>query len=97
MGGTEWYYQSGRDPDRERESVGFVLMSHTIRAALDDGIGAYRLLLGDESYKDRFASADHGLDTVVLSRGLGHAARGAARLAQSAPPGLRRRLRRLSD
>lgn len=97
MGGTEWYYQSGRDPDYERESVGFVLMSHTIRAALDDGMGAYRLLLGDESYKDRFASADHGLDTVLLSRGAGRAAQLAARAAAAAPPGLRKRLRRLSE
>lgn len=97
MGGTEWYYQSGRDPDFERESVGFVLMSHTIRAALDDGMTAYRLLLGDEPYKDRFAGADHGLDTVVLSRGIGRGAQLAARLAQAAPPRLRRRLRKLSD
>ena len=96
-GGNEWYYQSGRDPDFERKSVGFVLMGHTIREALDDGMSAYRLLLGDESYKDRFASADHGLDTIVLSRGAGHGAQLAARLARSAPPRLRRRLRRLSE
>jgi CelD/BcsL family acetyltransferase involved in cellulose biosynthesis len=94
MGGTEWYYQSGRDPDLERESVGFVLMAHTIRAALDDGMSAYRLLLGDESYKDRFANADHGLDTIVVSRGLGRAAQLAARAAESAPPPLRTRIRR---
>lgn len=97
MGGTEWYYQSGRDPDHERESVGFVLMSHTIRAALDDGMSAYRLLLGDESYKDRFANADHGLDTIVLSRGIGRGAQLAARAAAAAPPRLRKRLRRLSE
>jgi CelD/BcsL family acetyltransferase involved in cellulose biosynthesis len=97
MGGNEWYYQSGRDPELERESVGFVLMAHTIRAALNDGMRAYRLLLGDESYKDRFASTDHGLDTIVLSRGVGRAAPLAARAAQAAPPRLRRLLRRLSD
>ena len=97
MGGTEWYYQAGRDPDLERASVGFVLMAHTIRAALNDGMGEYRLLLGDESYKDRFASADHGLETIVLSRGLGRAAELAARGAQKAPPRLRKRLRRLSE
>lgn len=97
MGGTEWYYQAGRDPELERESVGFVLMAHTIRAALDDGMSAYRLLLGDESYKDRFASADHGLDTVVLARGLGRGAQLAARAAQRAPAPVKRRLRRLSE
>ena len=26
----DWYYQSGRDPDWERQSVGFVLLAHTI-------------------------------------------------------------------
>jgi CelD/BcsL family acetyltransferase involved in cellulose biosynthesis len=97
IGGTEWYYQSGRDPEFERESVGFVLMAHTIREALNDGMDAYRLLLGDESYKDRFATADHGLDTIVMSRGLGRLAPLAARAAQAAPHGLRKRLRRLSE
>src|SRR5207253_37282 len=66
MGGAEWYYQAGRDPALEREAVGFVLMAHTVRAALDDGMREYRLLLGGESYKDRLANADHGLETVAL-------------------------------
>jgi CelD/BcsL family acetyltransferase involved in cellulose biosynthesis len=95
MGGAEWYYQAGRDPALERESVGFVLMSHTIREAFDAGIPTYRMLLGDEAYKDRFANADHGLETVVVPRGVrGRAALAALRAAAAAPPGLRRRLRR---
>ena len=36
--GAEFYYQSGRDPMWEGSSVGFVLLSHTIRDALDHGI-----------------------------------------------------------
>jgi CelD/BcsL family acetyltransferase involved in cellulose biosynthesis len=96
FGGIEWYYQAGRDPALEREAVGFVLMAHTIRSALDDGMSEYRLLLGGEAYKDRFASADHGLETIILARGpLGRSARAAARMAASAPPGLRKRLRRI--
>ena len=97
MGGAEWYYQAGRDPALERESVGFVLMAHTIREALDAGMREYRLLLGDESYKDRFASAEHGLETVMTGRGLGRAATVAARAARSAPAPLRRRLRRATE
>ena len=94
FGGAEWYYQAGRDPDLEREAVGFVLMAHTVREALNDGVSEYRLLLGGEAYKDRFATADPGLETVVWARGArGRAARSAARAALAAPPGLRRRLR----
>jgi CelD/BcsL family acetyltransferase involved in cellulose biosynthesis len=65
-GGAEWYYQAGRDP--RVASAGFVLLAHTIRAALDDGIGEYRLLRGDEPYKLRFATADAPLETVMLGR-----------------------------
>jgi CelD/BcsL family acetyltransferase involved in cellulose biosynthesis len=95
FGGCEWYYQAGRDPALEREAVGFVLMAHTIRAALDDGVREYRLLLGGEAYKDRFATADPGLETVVLARGAtGRLARSAARTALKVPSSWRRRLRR---
>jgi CelD/BcsL family acetyltransferase involved in cellulose biosynthesis len=65
----EWYYQSGRNPGWERQSVGFVLMARTIQAAFDDGMLEYRLLRGGEGYKERFASDDPGLETAVLARG----------------------------
>ena len=97
LGGAEWYYQAGRDPELEREAVGFVLMAHTVRAALDDGVREYRLLLGGEGYKDRFSNADHGLDTVLLGRGaVGRGVEVAAARAASAPPGLRERLKRFA-
>jgi CelD/BcsL family acetyltransferase involved in cellulose biosynthesis len=97
FGGAEWYYQAGRDPALEREAVGFVLMAHTIRAALDDGVSEYRLLLGGEAYKDRFANADHGLDTVLLARGaVGRTVGAAAGAAASAPPSLRSRFKRFA-
>ena len=80
-GGDEWFYQSGRDPELERTSVGFVLLAHTVREAADDGVSTYRLLRGDEGYKARWASDDPGLETVVLVRGpLGRAALAAADL-----------------
>lgn len=80
----DWYYQSGRDPDWERQSVGFVLLAHTIAGAFDDGMLEYRLLRGGEGYKDRFASDDPGLETVALARGVvGRAALTAARGARS--------------
>ncbi|HEX8742084.1 MAG TPA: GNAT family N-acetyltransferase [Thermoleophilaceae bacterium] len=96
FGGIEWYYQAGRDPALERENVGFVLLVHTIRTALDDGMREYRLLLGGESYKDRFANADHGLETVALGRGArGRAAIAAVAAADRGPEPVRRRMKSL--
>jgi CelD/BcsL family acetyltransferase involved in cellulose biosynthesis len=89
----DWYYQSGRDPEWERQSVGFVLLAHTIRQAFDDGMLEYRLLRGGEEYKGRFASGDAGLETVALPRGLlGRGALLAAGAARSMPPAARERL-----
>ena len=90
---AESYYQSGRDPDWDRSSVGLVLLAHTIRAAMDDGMREYRLLRGGEAYKERFATADPGVETLACGRGAGGRAlalvgRAAARL----PEGLRHRL-----
>lgn len=70
FGDVESFYQSGRDPRLERDSVGFVLLAHTIREALDDGVREYRLLRGDEPYKYRFADADPGVVTVAVGRGM---------------------------
>jgi CelD/BcsL family acetyltransferase involved in cellulose biosynthesis len=77
--GIESYYQAGRDPARSDESVGFVLLAHTIREAAQDGMHEYRLLRGAEAFKRRFAEADPGLETFVLERGVpGRIARIAA-------------------
>ena len=93
----DWYYQSGRDPEWERQSVGFVLLSHTISRAFDDGMLEYRLLRGGEDYKGRFASDDRGLETLALPRGpMGRAALLAARVARSVPAAGRRRLVKLA-
>ncbi len=64
--GVECYYQAGRDPAWDRASVGFVLLAHSIRAALEDGAGEYWFLRGNESYKYRFATDDSGLETIAL-------------------------------
>jgi CelD/BcsL family acetyltransferase involved in cellulose biosynthesis len=69
--GVESYYQAGRDPERSDESVGFVLLAHTIREAARDGMREYRLLRGAEAFKRRFADADPGLETFAIARGIG--------------------------
>ena len=66
--GREFYYQAGRDPEFANLSIGSVLLAHTIRAALNDGVREYRLLRGDESYKYRFASMDPGVETIAYGR-----------------------------
>ncbi len=87
FGGTEFFYQGGRDPRFDPLSVGFLMLTWTIKSAFDDGLRRYAFLRGDEPYKDRFASADEGLETRLCGRGpIGGAVAAAMR---SAP--LRRR------
>ena len=67
--GVESYYQSGREPGLDRESLGTVMLTHAIRSAAADGVRIFSLLRGQEGYKYRFATEDHGLDTVCTTRG----------------------------
>jgi CelD/BcsL family acetyltransferase involved in cellulose biosynthesis len=79
--GVESYYQAGRDPAFRDESVGFVLLAHSIREAAEEGVVEYRLLRGAERFKLRFADADPGVETFAPARGAtGRAARTAAAL-----------------
>ncbi len=66
--GTDSYYQGGRDPERERDSVGFVLMAHTVRDAVRSGVGRYKLLLGAEEYKKRFSNQVPSVETFAATR-----------------------------
>ncbi|HWT92394.1 MAG TPA: GNAT family N-acetyltransferase, partial [Solirubrobacteraceae bacterium] len=88
-GGSEWYYQLGRDPAWNAASIGFVLLTHVLRSAFEDGLRCFRFGLGGEDYKDRFADADPGLHTAVLAAGIVNAttvaaARGLRRLPERA-------------
>jgi CelD/BcsL family acetyltransferase involved in cellulose biosynthesis len=60
------YYQGGFSPRRARESVGFVLLAHTIRSAFEEGAEQYDLLLGGENYKARFATDTREVQTIAL-------------------------------
>jgi CelD/BcsL family acetyltransferase involved in cellulose biosynthesis len=85
---AEFDYQGGRDPDWKSASVGLVLVAHSIRRALEDGMREYRFLRGDEPYKYRFADHDPGLETFAMShgpRGAAVAAAGAMLGGQLAP------------
>jgi CelD/BcsL family acetyltransferase involved in cellulose biosynthesis len=89
--GRDWYYQFGRDPQWDRYKLGFVLLAHTVRDAFEAGATAYHFGLGGEEYKDRFATHDPGLDTVVAGRPVAvRAVAAAAAAAQRLPDGPRR-------
>jgi len=94
--GVESFFQSGRDPDWEEHNVGFVLLTHTIRSAFEDGMARYAFLRGDEPYKDRFASGDRGLETRAVARGpVAGALLRAGVGVTNRVPALRRRLVRM--
>ena len=46
-----YFYQSGLDPEFEKQSVGLVTMGLAIRKAIEEGVEEYDLLHGDEPYK----------------------------------------------
>jgi CelD/BcsL family acetyltransferase involved in cellulose biosynthesis len=92
FGGADWYYQFGRDPEWDRESVGLVLLAHTLREAMADGLGEYRLLRGSEPYKDRFSTRDPGIQTVAVPAGVGGRAAVVAAERALAVPAARRAL-----
>jgi CelD/BcsL family acetyltransferase involved in cellulose biosynthesis len=95
-GGVESFYQSGRAPGFERDSLGTVMLTHAIRSAAADGIRTFALLRGHERYKYRFATSDHGLETICTSRGrfatTAVAALEALTLSNTMRAALRRRL-----
>ena len=94
--GIESYYQAGRDPRLGEQSVGFVLLAHSIRQAAEEGMHEYRLLRGNESFKLRFAHADPGVQTFVLARGIAGRAAAMAAAAGLRSDTARSALRRLA-
>jgi CelD/BcsL family acetyltransferase involved in cellulose biosynthesis len=91
FGAVDWYYQAGRDPAWDRAAVGFVLLAHSIREAMADGMREYRFGRGDEGYKSRFAGEQSTVETVALGRGL----KGRVAVAAAGQRQARRLLRRV--
>ncbi len=69
FGDVDSFYQTGRDPDLDRTSIGLTILGHSMREAADDGQTEYRLLRGNESYKKRFASRDSPVHVVAKAHG----------------------------
>ena len=94
---VEWYYQAGWDPAFASESVGFVLLTHTIRAAMQDGASAYWFLRGGEAYKARFAEEDAGSETLLVPRNVrGRLAAAGATYLDHIPPAAKEWVKKLA-
>lgn len=70
VGQTAWSYQLGRETESRTASLGVVIFAHAIREALAEGVAEFNLGPGAEPYKLRFATADTGVETVAIGRGL---------------------------
>ncbi len=90
-GETVYFYQSGRDPGWERESVGLVLMATMIRRAIERGYRRFDFLRGADPYKRQWTTTQRSTETVTIFRpGL----RGRVLRVLDAVGGLRARLQR---
>ena len=58
------FYQAGFDSEFARHSVGLVAMGLAIRAAIEEGVGEYDLLHGDEPYKALWARSRRELERI---------------------------------
>jgi CelD/BcsL family acetyltransferase involved in cellulose biosynthesis len=61
------FFNAGWDPAWTQASVGLVLLSHTIRSAIEEGAQEYSFLLGDEAYKSRFSTGQCTVQTVAIA------------------------------
>jgi CelD/BcsL family acetyltransferase involved in cellulose biosynthesis len=66
--GAFLFYQSGADPEFAGRSVGLVLLAESIRAALEEGLGRYEFLHGEEPYKLEWADSMRTTVTHVVRR-----------------------------
>jgi CelD/BcsL family acetyltransferase involved in cellulose biosynthesis len=102
IGGRYAYFQAGFDTAWADKSVGLVLMAHTVREAIEEGADEYDLLLGDETYKARFATDERAVETLVVAgaldptRLLAQVDAGVRRATDGLSPELRTRLRDLA-
>jgi CelD/BcsL family acetyltransferase involved in cellulose biosynthesis len=87
---TVYFYQSGRDPRWDRESVGLVLMAAMIRRAIERGYRRLDLLRGEDGYKRLWTDAQRFTEEIAVFR---PGWRGRSLRALDAAAELRARLR----
>ncbi|HZJ28723.1 MAG TPA: GNAT family N-acetyltransferase [Solirubrobacterales bacterium] len=84
IGGRYSFYQGGFDPVWAGRSIGLVSLALAIRDAIEEGASEFDLLLGDEEYKQRLATGQRQVASVVVAPPLSAAAAvaGTERLAR---------------
>jgi hypothetical protein len=87
---TVYFYQSGRDPRWDRESVGLVLMGAMIRRAIERGYRRFDFLRGEDRYKREWTESQRTTQEIVIFR---PGWRGCGLRALDAAAELRARLR----
>jgi CelD/BcsL family acetyltransferase involved in cellulose biosynthesis len=65
---TVYFYQGGRDPKWESQSVGKALMTAMIRRAIERGYRRFDFLRGRDRYKYSWTSTERVIDEVVVFR-----------------------------
>jgi CelD/BcsL family acetyltransferase involved in cellulose biosynthesis len=68
LGGRYAYYNGGFDPESSALRPGLILLAGVIRSALEEGADEFDFLLGDESYKFRFAERSRTVHNVTVAR-----------------------------
>jgi CelD/BcsL family acetyltransferase involved in cellulose biosynthesis len=64
------FYQGGFDPAWAKLSVGTLIVSMSLRSAIEEGAREFDMLLGGEEYKARFAERSREVRTVALAPAL---------------------------
>jgi CelD/BcsL family acetyltransferase involved in cellulose biosynthesis len=67
-GDTVYFYQSGRDPRWDRESVGLVLMAAMIRRAIERGYRRFDFLRGADLYKRHWTTSHRTTEEITIFR-----------------------------
>lgn len=72
LGSTCYYYQAGMDPSASSISPGSLLVGHTIRKAIQEGLTTFDFLRGDEPYKRRWKPQHEykNLRVITTSKGI---------------------------
>ncbi len=65
---TVYFYQGGRDPRWDRESVGLVLMGAMIRRAIERGYRRFDFLRGEDPYKRQWTATERVTEEITIVR-----------------------------
>lgn len=96
-GGTFYFYQSGFDPEYQKQSVGLVSMGLGIKSAIEGGATEYDLLHGTEEYKSHWSRDRRDLSRLELfpPGGLGRICRQSVGIERASRRIARRALTRM--